>query len=1851
MEGWVYVTGAMNMRTSTFQARCQPSRPQNQTPATTELAASNTVSDSDSGSDSEDNDGFVRVDHWGSSLDPPLVSFKPTIAHSSSQSSLSRPSTLSASSSIAKPSRLMEKVRSSLKAAVASSASASSSPSSSVSSYGFQTGLSKDGATRSQSDPAFGVDDSLVTGRSKSSSDSDSDNADSCSDEEISNVLDETEIQLIEAMEDAQISDAKHKRPVDALHHSASTVAVPVTSTSTTATPTATLSTSGAATAASVSPMNVAHSTPIVGSPRKSLMLTGLSEGRCASPMGYVDSLKERFSTSNMRSTTISNGATSTPFTYTPPATVDDKVNDGDGVMAVSAQTDSTRSSSTAEASISRGGASSTTEADREAEDRRISTRTNGSNSDNTNTTPATPSSIVKMAEATQKTSCNVLSDTRTTTKRQKDRVIARDGPGTLDSSGANRNRPTSVPLESVEFVAPGVTKQTAMSLLRRVLDIDGPVIQQKMVEFLLIDGVIASLTGFITHCRGSVYSPAPVDAAQTAPCSPSISYHESKSGHPTGHNTPPAAEGVERPAAKTAEGHTHSQSFHEHDASATAPSSLNSGDKDIPIGVLHEFDLRNRHRERLQRQRSRCTGLSEDDLRRAYNATQMLCSRDQHARKVLEAKLSVIVPSLMAVFNKDSLGSFHHVCLLLEHCFVVSPLKTTRLLLYQQNPPSRWWSSSEAVANGYAPICDIIPYLSEPCVQRLFLKAEFGVWTGRLMVSLNLSPNDAVVVSDELNRMGLGSVASALGPSNDSTSGQAQSQQRSKSMQLVRNRFQQLNRGGFLSKVLELVEDQDELISESVAEFVSHLINDFSAFYGFNLLFKPMYDSELPVRRLAQMIVNSPSQRLSPQARSATRVLHALLTKTSCQYGLRTREAQGIRDPTMHPRGSHVLLHVGQAARNALGSFLPGLLATVTGQHKNSDLTSHSAYNRRVSVESLQLPEYEESDLDLDTEDTEAESSDSNSDSEGCSDRLLLCGTEDAQHPQSDGCASQKVDGSRKHAGNGSDSDSDSDRANSSNDVADLRSSAAALLHATYSGSIGSGSISSSLSPSSTLSASPLAIASSTPDDVYIREGMDSEDMGLLLSLPKPDIDRLNLLKVCIEVLRESDEIDEIAGWIDLRIWRALGTWFLNHPHNNMLHLAVYQLVSIVTLEAVRLRKLHRRLYAGMHSKPLQVEPLKMYSASRYPWRSYPYPGQHNNSGSFTKTAKHNNSDSFTKTANMASGGGASASTSDVSNYLSAHTHPLDDTTSSGSDSRETEYQAQQVAQRKVYKRRAIAERIRYEETTNCDNILTYMVEQYQWADKLIRRTLSPNFDGAHGYISLILNTLRLAIQVDRKRYPGDFSGESSGYKSSKSEKHDVRSSKYKGAGPVPDGMQQHKLSVHASIDAIMELDAAKAYSLDETNQGTLTDDGVITDALSEFSDDEGMSHDNDLLPDLPYHDPATRERLGEYPLYRLQRWEISLLYSPSFQTHLRRLRSRASTMVNEINEFRLCDQSRTEIISSKNENGGKRPVPFFSPQRVKAPVLFDNVELKKKQMQISVGLLFGNSTKRNSNSPAPSSGPSDFNDRKKSEGSSFDNGGLVDHHCIDEFGVDINSLFARMLGFTNDLVELPARSNSVSGAGQKGYILDQATMGEEYKNVGIDSKGDKCNMSGSKKTHVSGNSKPSSLRRKKSKPNSGLPLASTPSVSKLFEDMSPEAAADAAEAICSALANENANAGAATATAAIVKHSQGAVRGRKKPTPVSGSVRRRRARLHNKVSNPNLNSQTCLSTQQAFSASKLAHPLSNQNGCDLDGDDASEEAMDANDDDPCEELSTDSPMSAIGLTSSMQSLDLVEQ
>ncbi|KAJ1838613.1 hypothetical protein LPJ57_011076, partial [Coemansia sp. RSA 486] len=295
------------------------------------------------------------------------------------------------------------------------------------------------------------------------------------------------------------------------------------------------------------------------------------------------------------------------------------------------------------------------------------------------------------------------------------------------------------------------------------------------------------------------------------------------------------------------------------------------------------------------------------------------------------------------------------------------------------------------------------------------------------------------------------------------------------------------------------------------------------------------------------------------------------------------------------------------------------------------------------------------------------------------------------------------------------------------------------------------------------------------------------------------------------------------------------------------------------------------------------------------------------------------------------------------------------------------------------------------------------------QWADKLIRRAVSPNFDGAHGYISLILNTLRLAVQVDRRRHMA----------SDVSDERTERNRASKGLRPL---RSRRRSAAEPSATTTL----TEQHPFDTDADLIKTDDCSDGEWHSQAEDEEA------LLPDLAYHTPETRKRLCEYPMYRLQRWEITLLYSPGFRSHLRTLRDQALDITRKMDEFKLCDQSRNVIANGLNS---RRPIPFFSPQKIKAPVAFDNNEIKKKQLQINVGLLLGNGNKRSdvasssassSTASSNSSSSSSQKDALKAAGSTMLGDVILDGiHGINEEGVDIDSLYARMLGFTEDLVD----------------------------------------------------------------------------------------------------------------------------------------------------------------------------------------------------------------------------------
>ncbi|KAJ2380835.1 hypothetical protein GGI05_006171, partial [Coemansia sp. RSA 2603] len=362
-------------------------------------------------------------------------------------------------------------------------------------------------------------------------------------------------------------------------------------------------------------------------------------------------------------------------------------------------------------------------------------------------------------------------------------------------------------------------------------------------------------------------------------------------------------------------------------------------------------------------------------------------------------------------------------------------------------------------------------------------------------------------------------------------------------------------------------------------------------------------------------------------------------------------------------------------------------------------------------------------------------------------------------------------------------------------------------------------------------------------------------------------------------------------------------------------------------------------------------------------------------------------------------------------------------------------------------------------------------------------------------------------------------------------------------------------------------------------------SDDEVIADAVN--------SDDASLLLDLAYHDPETRRRLAEYPMYRLQRWEITLLYSPSFRAHLPSLRDQAFDMTCTFDEFTLCDQSRTVIANGANS---KRPVPFFSPQKVKAPAVFDNVEIKKKQLQINVGLLLGNGNKRGSTSSSSSASYTTSPTMSGSLKSSSSSGGNSETFAyeVDEEGVDIDSLYARMLGFTEDLVNELSWNRSLklddTGKISRGNTPSTATEHSGSGSASVGRKSAKSQLRNSRKqggSTTGGSSTTGSgigMRRRKSKLAISNDKSMVQSVAGLIEEIVSSAPNITAEAVC-ALLEEDGNANGRISgnnnqsASSPAKNLQGhSGRSRKKLASSSGSVRRRRNRLH-KSSSSSLN------------------------------------------------------------------------
>ncbi|KAJ1679842.1 hypothetical protein EV182_001222, partial [Spiromyces aspiralis] len=848
----------------------------------------------------------------------------------------------------------------------------------------------------------------------------------------------------------------------------------------------------------------------------------------------------------------------------------------------------------------------------------------------------------------------------------------------------SSRSVPASPPSTDAEFVAPGVSKATARTLLHRILDINEPTIQEKMVDFLLIDGVIATLLEFVTCVDDESGPDSDCKQFSLRPASPpdrSLSL----------------------------------------DPDCRSDCSLK--DKLLPQMLL-DMQRKARQHQRRIRNRNRGADLSTAQLKRAYNAVRMLTADNSCSKRILDLKLPVIIYCLFNLFHWRAQGSFHHFALMIDCCLSRSPVRVCRMLLTPPSdtdtvppPPQSIRVLSSAYEQGKPLIQDLFPYLSEPPVQQIFYKVVFSAWSGSMLTAIGLDPSDAIVASESLAKLGLsGNILASLGHGAHRTDSS-----RERGLEILHSRFAYLHEAQFFPAMVELMDDDDPDTVRGAASLLGHIINECSLYNGIGVLYQSFVTGDHIVRRMAQSIVDTTytRTRISPKSEASTRVLHALLRKTSCRYGRLTRMLQSVRDPDLGEGKSEQLLAAGMAARAELETFIPGILAQIVGLQGYTDLTTNATNRQRGSIYSLShLVEQAQNATDKDAK---------------------LADLLDYK-----------------------------DLLQANNDNNDLGPASNAF--ATPKDNSASSSLSSSLSPSSTLSATsrpapdhigPFTSAAQSslpnirPADFDARysptlaPNADSKEWIFLQLLPRLTQSHVQLLELVYEVLNEADDLDEIVGWVDVRVWAGLASWYLQHPNNDSLHSVIYKLISLL----VRWSSWwHRqvKLYLPPPPPPSDDETcspgdsnVSTESDSDSAVAHIPLRPRHTlprGRASRVRAVASNASDWSRLEDASSTGTGGSGPHRLFSPPLSqvAPEEPAAaEQASSQSSTPQSEYLRQSVC--------------------NCDRVITYLVERVRLVERLIAsiQKCGPNI-GSRGFSLLILNTLRLGIETELSMHQG---------------------------------------------------------------------------------------------------------------------------------------------------------------------------------------------------------------------------------------------------------------------------------------------------------------------------------------------------------------------------------------------------------------------------------------------------------------------------------------------------------------
>ncbi|OMJ27022.1 hypothetical protein AYI69_g3558 [Smittium culicis] len=558
----------------------------------------------------------------------------------------------------------------------------------------------------------------------------------------------------------------------------------------------------------------------------------------------------------------------------------------------------------------------------------------------------------------------------------------------------------------------------------------------------------------------------------------------------------------------------------------------------------------------------SKSLRISQIALKRAFNATNVLSSSNTLSKKIVSNNLNQIIYGLFEIFSKNAKGSFHHFSKLFDYILFSHPLETIKIILCP--PPPSYLASNKSFSASFGTCFDpnkpliyyLLPFLSETPIQNTFLKIYFTSWTTDRVNSIGMKTSDFIYVPKTSIDYFSKSYCSSEISINDK--------------ELIKKRFDSLRESNFWSIVINLIDNKDKRTSKCVAEFISTFIEDYSNFIGVDVIYESFFNDDYLIRKLGQIIVSSPD--LSHQSESAILVVSSLFSKTSCLHNRLIRSRQNILDIDPDISSSKILILTGIEARLELETFVPAFFSLLVGIHGETDLTSNSICARRLSncnvstSKNLDFIKRPYSQVGFDYTNNTA---------------LFISPLDN----------NSSYDGSRNKSELENLSLPNSSFAHYSKDN-QVRRSPSSLFPP-----------SPSLSPSSTLSASPLSNGieeiESRLRSLELNNVLQSNELPTsssqskllnLNSIPKLSAARIKLLSIIVNILNEAEDIDEILGWVDLRVWDALTHWLLLHKSNQLYQSLFYKLISLVVQSSIYT---HQQLITDINIPSMKIPKL----------------------------------------------------------------------------------------------------------------------------------------------------------------------------------------------------------------------------------------------------------------------------------------------------------------------------------------------------------------------------------------------------------------------------------------------------------------------------------------------------------------------------------------------------------------------------------------------------------------------------------------------------------------------------------